>query len=261
MYGSPYTFRDLICHPQQGEFVRQELGETCANAIVEIFSSGRSLASEALLGRRIRVRELIPPASSGQVNVYHAARWGDRGLVELFELNGDLQDGRELLEMEVNERAREEGRFGQMFSYLRANRKLDANNITHHWAGLWLRSFYVGRSVPSVLDICPSDCDVLEFNLDPEAWALEHDQKLWEAAIGEIGERFPHLHSHTSMRLSHVAPDKHQKVCYHPLQFIIAEESGISLLDYGQKGLWFQIINPSIFQAVRLVRSKNVSCH
>ena len=253
---NPYSFRNLIGHPKHGEFVRQELGETYTRALAEIFSSGGNLSSEVLRSRRLRVRKLIPSTILGMVKVYHAARWGDRGLVELFELNGDRQHGGRISKKEINRRAISEERFAQMFWYLRVKRKLDNDNPLHHWFGLWLRSFYVGISVPSVLDICPNDCDVLEFHLDPEAWALAYEHKLWEAAIEEIEERFPKLRSHTPLRLSYVAPDKHQKVFYHPLQFIIAEESNISLLDYGQKRLWFQVIMPSIFRTVRLVQGK-----
>jgi len=253
---NPYSFRTLICDPIRGKFVRQELGETCADALIEIFNAGERLDSQALRSKRVRVGELIPAEKSDSVKVYHAARWGDSGLTDLFELNTDRSSGCRLSEKEINLRARKYNRYAEIFAYLRIQRQLRSDNPRHHWFGLWLRSFYVGKSIESVLEICNSNCDVMEFDLDADAWAIPFNQDLWQEAVHEIGKKFPSLNKYTDLNLTYEANDQHGRVFYHPFLFVIAEESNISLMDYGQNGYWFQILVPSIFRAIRLVQGR-----
>ena len=50
--------------------------------------------------------------------------------------------------------------------------------------------------------------------------------------------------------------DQYRKVWFNPLQFVIADDTGIAVMDYGQQGHWFQVLTPRIFKGVRLVNQK-----
>jgi hypothetical protein len=248
-----FKFRTLVQQPIAGAYVRQELGEECADLLVDIFRAGGDLSSQIFIQKRVRVCDLIAGANQPIVRFYHSARWGDTGLVDLLDLKQGQQKKYQTF-LTALSRAYALKRFWGIFKYLRVERKL-GTDLEHNWPGLWHRNFYVGRSLESVTEISKKDCPHFEFDIDGKVWALPYQEDLWQQALDEVATKYPQLKNVAKLESSYTARDKYGTVQYHPLQFVIAEESGISLMDYGQKGLWFQVIRPEALRGVRLVET------
>jgi hypothetical protein len=248
-----FRFKTLLQQPVAGALVRQEVGEHCADLLLDIFRSGGDLSSQTFIQKRVRLCDLIGQLDHQPLKFYHSARWGDSGLVELLELNNYWRKNCQafLTRMSASYALK---RFSGIFKYLRVERKLGAD-LRHNWPGLWHRNFYVGKSLKSVTDISKEHYPLFEFDIDAKVWALPYDENIWQHALEEVAKKYPELKKVSKMQLCYVAGDKYGTVHYHPLQFVIAEESGISVMDYGQRGLWFQVIRPEALKGVRLIKS------
>ncbi len=248
-----FKFRTLLQQPIAGAYVRQELGEECADLLADIFRAGGDLSCQAFIQKRVRICGLIGEPDQQIVRFYHTARWGDTGLVDLLDLKHGKQKNYQTF-LTALSRAYALKRFWGIFKYLRVERKLGAD-LEHNWPGLWHRNFYVGRSLESVTEISQHDYPHFEFDIDGKVWALPYQENIWKQALDEVATKYPQLKNVTKLEPYYMAGDKHRTVYYHPLQFVIAEESGISLMDYGQKGLWFQVIRPEALRGVRWVET------
>lgn len=208
--------------------------------------SGGSLFSSVMKSARVPIGRYISPSPTECVSMFHVPRWGDNSLIELFDLNGNA---------DLFPHRREESvchQFNAVFEYLRVQRVLNYCN-PHHWLGLWLRSFYVSREIQSIRLIAPDNTPVIEFFFAASAWTLPFCENLWQEALEEVTVRLPELSLLGELSLDLLAADKYATVRYHPLLYIIAEESEISFIDYGQHGLWYQTLAPAQLLGVRLV--------
>ena len=226
-----FTFRKILADPAKNQNMAAELGAACVQAINQITQAGGSLRSITLMNSTKPLEQIKFGANGGNPYFYH---WTSRdGLHEMFELN-------RLSEDQVIERARANNTYEKMFDFLRA-RSADEY-------AFWRRVFYVAKDKASSAFL---GTQLIEFELDLNAKTISYEHKIWQKAMDEVSASYPSLKQACAMDLDRQFPDTHGVVMSNNMFFIVAEDSGVEVIDYNQKELWFQILSSRPFKAIR----------
>lgn len=228
------TFRQMLRDPDKGQYMRAEIGSACTDAINALTASGRSLRSEKLVAAEVPLRSIHFASGQEDDTFYH---WtSDPGLINLFHLDT-------MTPQEAFTNALKNHLFESMFDFLR---KRQADNYA-----FWRRVFYVAEDTESSAFL---GNHLIEFDLDLNARTIQYDQQVWADALAEVAHRYPTLAANCKMGLDEPVADTFGAVMFNNLFFIIAEDSGVEVVDYNQQEKWFQILSPTAFRGVRLVK-------
>lgn len=229
-----YTFRKILLDPRYNTQMKAELGSECVDAINKITQTGGSLYSRQLANAAVPLGS-IRYFSGVQDNLFY--HWtSNSGLHTLFKLN-------ELSAEDASTRASKENIYEQMFFYLRT-RPADQYKF-------WRRVFYVAEDPQSSAFLGSS---LIEFTLNPQSKTLKYDINMWQNGMDEVAAKHHELAQKCKMKLDWDIPDTFGRVLFSNMFFIVAEDSGISLIDYNQRSSWFQILSSEPFVSLKKIR-------
>lgn len=150
----------------------------------------------------------------------------------------DLLSLRKLTPAAAYANARAKNLFDQMFEFIR--------NRPAPYAGFWSREFYVAEDPESSKSFGNK---LVEFKLNPQGRLLPYSQEVREAALKEVGDRYPAIAQACTMTMHTEMSGQFNEVLA-----IIMEDSGVEIIDYNEDMKWFQVTSPTIFRGVRLVQ-------
>ncbi len=182
----------------------------CAEAVRRVYAKGKSLYSKTIDEAATKLAD-FPKQSGSKDNFYHHFTQS-----EAFMNSFTTRDG-----------------FEKIFLFLRSRDMSPMSN--------WMRVFYVAEDPDTVRHWAPFE---IKFTMSDEARMVELKGPLWDKALQEIGEKYPDV-GRTCGTYSDVNQrDTHGSFRYHPLAFMIGEDSGIDAIEYNQGGRWFQMLAP-----------------
>lgn len=229
-----YSFRKMLLDPKMSANMQGELGAACVASVNKITRSGRSLASRILANSATPLGQ-VRVHTGVQDNLFYHWTSSD-GLFALFklrELNGD----------EASARAKKENIYEQMFYFLRT-RSADMYQF-------WRRVFYVAEDTKSSGFL---GSNLLEFTLDPKSKTVVYNLPTWQASMDEVAEKYPELAQTCKMNLDWKLTDTFGSLMFSNMFFIVAEDSGITVIEFNQGGRWFQILGSEPFVSLKHVR-------
>lgn len=218
------------------EELDSELGQDCVQQIRKAVRDGGDLGSPILRAAITPLGSIKKPSGVQDDTFYHYTN--SSGLFQLFEVDQLLG--------EAHKKAVARKSYDKIFEHLRT-RTLKGGSYA-----FWSRVFYVAEDPKSSSNF---GSFALEFKLNPNAQAFVYSEEKVEQALTEVTSRnnliacpnrltFPFSAGTANMRRAGRMSN---------LFFIIAEESGIEMVDY-LNGAWYMILSPSVFQDVRRYR-------
>ncbi len=199
----------------------------CANLLKKLYSKGKNLRSETLIGASLPLSEAKLPSGGDQLDFFHYTYV----LAALEQFHPEIPDRKKAHEVALREEA-----YGKMFQFLR-ERAPD----------FWRTYFYLAEDPESSKVYGPHRIRVL---LSPSARIVEvtpdGDPELWPKVLNELESRHPGLKaacpeapvvSFSRVKTPVIAP-------------FIGEDSEIDLFDYCSSEVgywthrWFQLIRP-----------------
>lgn len=229
-----YTFRKLLLDARTNVQMRAELGAGCVDSINAITQKGGNLGSRHLANAAVPLSSIRFHTGVQDNLFYH---WtSSTGLFSLFKLN-------DLSPEQASARALKENLYEQMFYFLRT-RSADMYQF-------WRRVFYVAEDTQSSAFLGSS---LIEFTLNPKSKTLRYDVGVWQAGMDEVAAKHPELAQNCKMKLSWEIPDTFGRVMFSNMFFIVAEDSGISIIDFNQGSRWFQILSSEPFVSMKKIR-------
>ena len=125
------------------------------------------------------------------------------------------------------------------------NRTRPARPVYHDG---WERVMYVAESLETISFFSTFG---IELEVSPDARMVDLNQKNWERALAELGERFPELAKKCGTKFDTSLQDMYATVNFHALVWLVAEDSGIDAMEYFQGGRWFQMLTPEVFVSAK----------
>ncbi len=224
------SFRALLSDPSTGAEMTRDLGAACAADINAITHAGNTLRSEKLAKAAQPLSSIRFSSGAQDMRFYH---WtNSAGLFDLFKLDS-------LSSEDASSQAKQNKRFDEMFSFLRTRRAAEYQ--------FWQRVFYVSE------DTISSNwrgTRLINFTLDENAKTLSYDLDIWREAVTEVTERYPELARDCKTHLNRQISDTYGTVYFDDIFYIVAEDSGIQVVDYNQDQKWFQVLTPEVFVGV-----------
>ena len=193
----------------------------CGEAVKKVYQDGHSLYSKVIDGAAVRLGD-FPFASGAQDDTfYHYTT--SKSFMESF-------DGTqaELLA---------KGAYEDIFVYIRSRVGQE------EYKANWNRGFFVCESM-AYSSWAPYG---IEFHLNLKARLISLKPDLIVDALQEIALRFPEVGARCGTELNAYINDTFGAIHYHSLIFLIAEDSGVDVLDYFQKGSNFIVLTPDVF--------------
>lgn len=229
------TFAHALLDPAAARNLYAELGPPCGKLVSGIYKDGRTLASKAVMNAAKPLRSLQFPSGLHTGSFYHYTK--SPKMLEL--LHPEVRD-----RSKANADAVKNGEYGRIFgSY-----KLGESDPLGK--GFWNRVHYLSEDPVTSQYAGPLR---VRFVLDPEARVLTWDDGLWAAALAELDRRFPGFKLACGSNLDKRRNDTYGATRYSDALFIIAEDSGIDLLDYNAKR-WFMMVSPRSIRETHLER-------
>ena len=221
------SFRNVFLSPKLNKEIREDLGDKCFNFIHNIYSQDKTLYSE-MLNRTIEPLSTINFKSGVQdLKFYH---WTySTGLHELLQ-------SKEKDRSKAHKNALNNGSYEAMFTFLRT-RDADMYN-------LWRRLFYVAEDALSSNFLGNK---LITFQLSPHCRSIGWDDKSWIDALEELEQKYQGLQDACGEGLPRTVNDTFRTVNYNEILHIIAEDSGVDIIDFQTKE-WFQILTPFCFE-------------
>lgn len=233
MFGSRTAmFRQVMMDPARNGQIVRDLGQACVDAVNAVTRKGQTLRSQEILKAVSPLSSMKFPSGVQDDTFFHYTSAAE--LVNMFKL-GELQGPAAYANAIQNHL------FEQEFNYLRTI-AVDSFNF-------WRRVFYVAED--PVTSASYGNYEI-EFKLDMSARTLMYKTDVWTAALNEIGARYPDIASNCKLDLHDVGTD-YGTVESNDILFVIAEDSGVSVINYGAADHWYQVIAPQAFRGIRLV--------
>lgn len=230
-YGRQTSFRTYLAAGDST--FRSDLGGSCFDALKRAVAAQADLSSESLKTSIVPLKSIRFASGVQDETFYHYTNDG-QAFVKIFELNT-------LEPAEVDRKALEENRFDRIFEFLR-------KRSTGRAGTFWDRLFYVAEDPRSSANFGPSG---FEFKMNLETPTVVYDKSVASAAIKEVIARNPNLKDCGDSWTSFGA--NYYGVQYNGFFYMIAEESGVEMIDY-QSGRWFQVLSPAPFRGIRRIK-------
>lgn len=225
------TFRAILRDDRKGASLRYHLNQGCAAAINKITDEGKTLESEALKKAIIPVTDVRFATGVQDTLFYHWTKGPGLGQ----SLGLDVLSPADALK-----KARYEGGFDSVFDFLRTR--------TFDQHGLYWGALYIAEDPDSSREYGDK---LYEFKFDPNAAVLRYDYSVWLSALKEIGKRYPQIESNCVLDLSKRIIAAHGEYQFNNLIMIIAEDTGVSMIDYNQQQKWFQLLSPTAIIGIK----------
>jgi len=226
----PYSYRNLLKDPNSP--LRLELGLECTELVNKVIAEGGDFSSSILKSRVYPLSKIDFPSGAKDNLFFHWTK--QEGLNNLFQL-------KQLSKEKATARAFREGLFDELFAFLR---KRPGAGPTGY--GFLHRLFYLAEDK----DSSSSYGHILVlFELRNDARTISYEPEIWRRALVEVIERH-HLSPACPTDLNLIADLGFNLLHYSNLFYLIAEESGIEVVDYNQKKFWYQILSPTAFISV-----------
>lgn len=212
----------------------QELSDNrrgCGDAVRDVYEKGGSLYSAAV-DKAAKPLGDFPKGSGVQDDYYYH-----------FSKSADFRAG---MIGKEGDALRKQVDGAILYARQSGPRYLLPGNPSGMYHSNWGRSFYVSEDRKSIEFIAPYG---IEFVIRPDARLISLDRDPLEGALREVGERYPDVGRRCGKRFDTSIRDTFGSVDYHALVFLIAEDSGIDLIDYKQDGHWFQVLTPDAFES------------
>lgn len=231
------SFGHVLKTYREQSAVMNDLGLECAEFVLKVYDSGNTLWSQRL-HNRAKWEKDVPVESGVRDHVYYHYTKDKEGSDFLKLLESNTLD-RNLAQKKI----RSNQGYEQIFLYYRAQRNSSRE------LPLWGSVHYLAEDPESSSNYGSTQ---VRFKIDPRARVLEWNESWWDSAIQEINARHPGF-SAACMKKSSENPSagpeqgslRYQFIAiqYFPINFLIAEDSLIDLIDYFYHQ-WFQLVSP-----------------
>ncbi len=212
----------------------------CGSTVKEIYAQGNTLYSKVIDEATIRLSDF--PLNTGTWHSDFSHFTPSENFMNSFNTSHEKLVSNVIYE--------------GMFTYIRGR-----DSIGH---GNWLRQFFVSEDPETIRFWAPYE---IKFDMNPDARLVQlqdpnmlkissgtkfiHPRDLWIWALDEIGSKYPEVKRACGTKLELDMHDSYGWIHYSPLSFIIAEDSGVDVIEYLQGGRWFMVLSPNAFSGAR----------
>jgi hypothetical protein len=241
---SAWSYSSLILDSKRDGFMSVALGTRCVSFLRKLYVGGGTLESQVLKSAAKVISKVPFKSGVRDTSFYH---WTNAKTLHA-SLHPEIQDASRAYQVASSERV-----FDQIHDFIR-NREVDRSTIPEipkeTDLPLWITAFYMAEDPTS----SRSYGDLrIRFDFDPSAVVVEEIGGHWDGAHQELFRKYPGLSTACPIPGYPEGTDKRG----HGLYFLIAEDSGIDLIDYSNANwvgphAWFQVIR---FDKVRGVQA------
>jgi hypothetical protein len=231
------TFASTLLNPASDAPLLTDLGASCGPFVQKIYKDGGTLASSTVIDAARPISSIALPSGQHDGVFYHYTT-----AVELMNsLHPEIKSRKEAqLEAVKNKE------YDHIFEFYKT-RAPDPK-------GFWDRIYYIAED--------PVSSEYagtlrIRFTLDPKAHTVTWDDRMWVKAIDELDRRYPGFKSACGDDLPLTHKDTYGTVRYNNILFVMAEDSGIDLLDYNSKR-WFMLVSPKSIRETNLEKCATV---
>lgn len=235
------SFSTLLLRDQRTfDFLEARMPKGCAYELRKLYQSGNTLNSITLAKAAIPVLDVEYVSREQDARFFHwTSEEAYRTLTKLFQINGRGTDG--------IAQAPQQTAYNDVFLYLRATPERNQNRHTPASQSMWAMQLYAAEDSKSSANYGNR---LIEIEFSRDAKVLKDLDPAWPKALRELKEKFPDVVNVCRLE------DKPQSATSYgcgadrtPIYFIVAEDSGIDLINYygcgaNRYGQYFQIISP-----------------
>lgn len=221
------SFKNIFLNNSLNQELKEDLGPKCFNFIQSIYKQNKTLYTESI-NRSIEPLSLINFKSGLQdMTFFHWTR--SVGLHNLLLSSNSNRD-------EAHKIALDKKLYESMFVYLRTR---DADQYN-----LWRRVFYIAEDPESSKFLGDK---LIKFYLNPKCRSIGWDKRNWLDSLQELELKYKGFQNACGKGFTRKVSDTHRTVDYNEILFIIAEDSGVDIIDFQTKE-WFQVLTPYCFE-------------